>query len=116
MFSQEIDNMLTNSLSLDEEEAVQAELKALQQETVSSPCSSFETAQSLIATPSVTCSGRCGYTAHTAGCTYSRTCTFRTRFAALRWSTTLLTIPSERSTRPEEERTTEATERVAILA
>ena len=34
--SQEIDDMLTNSLSLDEEEAVQAELKALQQETVSS--------------------------------------------------------------------------------
>jgi hypothetical protein len=30
--------MLMNSLSLDEEEAVQAELKALQQETVSSAC------------------------------------------------------------------------------
>ena len=34
--SQEIDNMLTNSLSLDEEDAVQAELKSLQQEAVSS--------------------------------------------------------------------------------
>ena len=36
MLFQEIDNMLTNSLSLDEEEAVQAELEALQRETVSS--------------------------------------------------------------------------------
>jgi hypothetical protein len=31
--------MLTNSLSLDEEDAVQRELRALQQETVSSLCS-----------------------------------------------------------------------------
>jgi hypothetical protein len=30
--------MLTNSLSLDEEEAVQTELMALQQGTVGSPC------------------------------------------------------------------------------
>jgi charged multivesicular body protein 6 len=37
--SQEIDNILTNSLSLDEEDAVQEELKELQEETVSpSPC------------------------------------------------------------------------------
>jgi hypothetical protein len=35
MLFQEIDNMLTNSLSLDEEEAVQAEMRALQGETVS---------------------------------------------------------------------------------
>jgi len=33
-YQKEIDNMLTNSLSLDEEEAVQAELRALQQETL----------------------------------------------------------------------------------
>jgi charged multivesicular body protein 6 len=33
---QEIDNMLMNTLSLDDEDAVQEELKALQQETVSS--------------------------------------------------------------------------------
>ncbi|KAI0004220.1 Snf7 family [Russula compacta] len=33
-YQREIDNMLTNNLSLDEEEAVQTELKALQQETL----------------------------------------------------------------------------------
>ncbi|KAI0257440.1 Snf7 family [Lactifluus subvellereus] len=33
-YQREIDSMLTNSLSLDEEDAVQAELKALQQETL----------------------------------------------------------------------------------
>jgi len=33
-YQMEIDNMLTNSLSLDEEEAVQAELRALQRETL----------------------------------------------------------------------------------
>jgi len=42
--------MLTNSLSLDEEEAVQAELRALQQETVSSFIFEIETGWSLIAT------------------------------------------------------------------
>lgn len=33
-YQREIDNMLTNSLSLDEEDAVQAELKELQRETL----------------------------------------------------------------------------------
>jgi len=33
-YQREIDNMLTSSLSLDEEDAVQAELRALQQETL----------------------------------------------------------------------------------
>jgi len=78
-YQREIDDMLTNSLSLDEEEAVQAELKALQQETLR--------AQGDADTP-----------------------------LTLPDAPTAEPVPSEQDTRPEERTTTEATERVAILA
>jgi hypothetical protein len=73
--------MLMNSLSLDEEEAVQAELTALQHETVSYSCLvryNLVVSRPLITTL-VTCPGQRGTTTHTPRRTYNRTYIFGRR-------------------------------------
>jgi hypothetical protein len=73
--------MLANSLSLDDEEAVQTELRALQQEAVSILCliSKKRAQQSLVnPTSSVTRSGKRRNTAHSPRSTYFGPCIFGT--------------------------------------
>jgi hypothetical protein len=108
--------MLTNNLSLDEEEAVQTELMALQQGTVSSLCSILNhllVNHSLTFASSVTNPGKRGNTALPPKRTYCGACIFGTRYAVLHSSAMSLTIVSVKSRRHEEE---SATERVAMLA
>ena len=66
IMGQEIDEMLANSLTLEDEEAVQAELRELQLETVSSISSWLAT--SLIGHSEARCQGL-GASGHIAFCT-----------------------------------------------
>lgn len=107
--------MLTNNLSLDEEEAVQTELMTLQQGAVSSPCSILNhlLANNSLTSASVIYPGKGGNTALPPKCTYYGACIFGTRYAVLHSSAMSLTIVSAESRRHEEE---SAIERVAMLA
>src|SRR6266571_3238916 len=72
--------MLINNLSLDEEDAVQAELKELQQETVSSLTLEESLGSLIITSRLVTCSAQRRYTALAPGCSHYRTRIIRTGY------------------------------------